>query len=378
MKPPVSLAGDRAARMIASSSDNSLLMPDFESTFNRTTVLPSKDVQRKDGRVFPDENSIDEQIYRIPKSSLRDKSGQTYASFKRQLTPKYFVAWRDIGLGYAALGTTAVALAAMHAFQAWLVFLTIPVGALFFGFVFAYLNLFFHEAAHWNLARSRKVSDRLADCFIGIFFGQSIVAYRAVHFGHHQNHGMPIDSEYSYFDVMNMRFFVGSLFGVRALQVARQREKFAGETERETKSASRVALIRGILFNSFIVGGTLWAGYWGLAIAWAVGLASVFPFFNATRQLLEHRDELADDSANYAEVAHGRVNRLFGDSLLAQTLGGAGFNRHLLHHWEPQISYTRLAELESFVKQTEYAELFQERQTTYGRTFLQLIRLSSE
>jgi hypothetical protein len=64
------------------------------------------------------------------------------------------------------------------------------------------------------------------------------------------------------------------------------------------------------LFNSLIVGGSLWAGYWGLAIAWAAGLASVFPFFNATRQLLEHRDELADDSANYAEVAHGRVNRL--------------------------------------------------------------------
>jgi fatty acid desaturase len=253
----------------------------------------------------------------------------------------------------------------------------IPLGSLFFGFVFAYLNLFFHEAAHWNLARNRKVSDRLADSFIGIFFGQSIEAYRTVHFGHHQNHGTPIDSEHSYFDVMNMRFFVGSLFGVRALQVARQREKFAGDTERKIKSASRRALVCGILLNGLIVAGSLWAGYWGLAIAWAAGLASVFPFFNAARQLLEHRDELADDSANYAEIAHGRVNRLFGDSLLAQTLGGAGFNRHLLHHWEPQISYTRLPELELFVMQTDYAELFQQRQTTYGRTFLQLIKLRS-
>lgn len=353
-------------------------MPEFETSFNPSTLLAPNAGKQEGARISPEERSIDEQIYRIPKSSLRDKSGQTYTAFKRQLTPRYVIAWRDIVLGYVALSAAALTLAAIQSFQAWIVILAIPAGALFFGFVLAYLNLFFHEAAHWNLAPNRKVSDRLADYFVGIFFGQSIAAYRTVHFGHHQNHGMPIDSEHSYFDVLNMRFFVGSLFGVRALQVARQREKFAVETEREIKSASRLAFLRGLLLNGLIVFGALWFGYWGLALAWAGGLTSVFPFFNAVRQLLEHRDDLADDSANYAEVAHGRVNRLFGDSLLAQTLGGAGFNRHLLHHWEPQVSYTRLAELESFVMQTDYAELFRQRQTTYGRTFLQLLRLRSK
>src|SRR5262249_47188483 len=110
------------------------------------------------------------------------------------------------------------------------------------------------------------------------------------------------------------------------------------------------------------------------AVAWAAGLLSVYPFFNALRQLLEHRDELADDSVNYAEVAHGRINRLFGDSLLAQAVGGAGFNRHLLHHWEPQVSYTRLADVEAFVLKTDYAELFRSRQTTYPRAFRELAR----
>jgi len=33
-------------------------------------------------------------------------------------------------------------------------------------------------------------------------------------------------------------------------------------------------------------------------------------------------------------------DRLFGDDFFSCTFGGAGFNRHLLHHWEPQISYT--------------------------------------
>jgi fatty acid desaturase len=326
---------------------------------------------------FDNKICIDEQIYRIPKSDLRDKSGQTYSEFKRKLTPKYFVVWRDIVLSYVALGVVSAALISIHSARLWIVLLSIPLGAFFIGFIFAYLNLFFHEAAHWNLARNRDVSDGLADFFVGTFFGQSIKAYRTVHFGHHQNHGTPADSEHSYFDALNMRFFVGALFGVRAFQVARKRENFADAAGQGSKSASKAALVRGLLVNGLIVGGSIWAGYWAFAVAWTAGLASVFPFFNATRQLLEHRDELANDSVNYAEVAHGRINRLFGDSLLAQTLGGAGFNRHLLHHWEPQVSYTRLAELEAFVFQTPYAELFQRRQTTYSRTFLQLIKLSS-
>ena len=353
-------------------------MPNSELAFNLVTLPPSEGFQTKSQPSFSDKDSVDEQIYRIPRSALRDKSGRAYAEFKRQLTPRFLVVWRDISFGYAALGVVAVALIAMHAFHPWLTLLAIPLGALSFGFIFAYLNLFFHEAAHWNLAAERHLSDRLADAFIGIFFGQSIAAYRTVHFGHHQNHGTPADSEHSYFDVLNMRFLVGSLFGVRVLKVVRERQKFAVETKQEIKSASRRAFVRGVLLNSLIVGGYLWVGYWAVAIAWIVGLVSAFPFFNATRQLLEHRDELADDSADYAKVAHGRVNRLFGDSLLAQTLGGAGFNRHLLHHWDPQISYTRLAEVESFLMQTDHAQLFQQRQTTYGRTFLRLIRLRSE
>ncbi len=341
------------------------------------TSFQSGDFQEEGRRIFDDKICLDEQIYSIPKSSLRDKSGQTYSEFKLKLTPKYFVVWRDIALSYVAMGIVAAALISVHSARLWIVLPSIPLGAIFLGFIFAYLNLFFHEAAHWNLARNRDVSDRLADFFIGTFFGQSIKAYRAVHFGHHQNHGTPADSEYSYFDALNMRFFVGALFGVRAFQVVRRRESFADGTGQVSKSASKVALARGLLVNGLIVGGSVWAGYWAFALAWAAGLASVFPFFNATRQLLEHRDELANDSANYAEVAHGRINRLFGDSLLAQTLGGAGFNRHLLHHWEPQVSYTRLAELEAFVLQTPYAELFRQRQTTYVRTFLKLVRLRS-
>lgn len=352
-------------------------MPKLDSISNEIKLFPKEVLPMPEPPDVHDAEAADDQIYRIPKSALRDPSGRTYAEFKRALTPKYLLVWRDIALGYIALAVLAAALIAAQSLSWWAILLSIPAGALLFGYVFAYINLFFHEAAHWNLARARGTSDRLADWFIGIFFGQSIAAYRTVHFGHHQHHGTPADSEHSYFDVLNMRFIVGSLFGVRALQVARQREKFSGDVGKVSKTATRLALARGLALNGLVVGASLWTGHWAFALAWGAGLASVFPFFNAARQVLEHRDELADDSANYAEVAHGRINRLFGDGLLAQTLGGAGFNRHLLHHWEPQISYTRLADLESFVLQTEYAHLFRQRQTTYARVFFRLLKLRS-
>lgn len=76
---------------------------------------------------------------------------------------------------------------------------------------------------------------------------------------------------------------------------------------------------------------------------------------------------------DYSTQPHGAVNRLFGDGPLASTLGGAGFNRHLLHHWEPQISYTRLRELEVYLLRTDAAEGVRMRQSTYLETFWALV-----
>ena len=67
------------------------------------------------------------------------------------------------------------------------------------------------------------------------------------------------------------------------------------------------------------------------------------------------------------------MNRLFGDGPLASTVGSAGFNRHAIHHWEPQLSYTRLADLEAYLLRTDAAPLVRERQTSYADTFLRLL-----
>ena len=68
------------------------------------------------------------------------------------------------------------------------------------------------------------------------------------------------------------------------------------------------------------------------------------------------------------------VTRLFGDGPLARVFGGAGFNRHLLHHLEPQISYTRLGDLEAFVMATSLAPRLDARRASYLGTFAELLR----
>jgi fatty acid desaturase len=115
-------------------------------------------------------------------------------------------------------------------------------------------------------------------------------------------------------------------------------------------------------------------GLWAAAAAWLLGVAVMFPFFGALRQLLEHRDDKAAASVDYRLTDHGAVTRMFGDGPFASTFGGAGFNRHLLHHWEPTVSYTRLKDLEAFLADTDLKDALAQRTTSYGRTFLCLFR----
>ena len=69
---------------------------------------------------------------------------------------------------------------------------------------------------------------------------------------------------------------------------------------------------------------------------------------------------------------------MFGDGLIASTFGGAGFNRHMLHHWEAQISYTRLKDLEKFLLDTEASDIIKTNLPGYFQIFCRLFSLESK
>lgn len=186
---------------------------------------------------------------------------------------------------------------------------------------------------------------------------------------------MPQDTERTYFDPLNVRFIVECMTGIKPLRVVSERKKV---THREQKSSaglidpSTLQLILGVTFHLLLLAGTVWLGYWSLAAAWIVGMAVFFPVFYAVRQVLEHRDERAESRIDYRIIPHGAVNRLFGDGPLASTFGGAGFNRHLLHHWEPQLSYTSLKDLEVYLMETDAAAILTQHRTSYLKIFTRL------
>lgn len=307
------------------------------------------------------------------KSELVDDLGVPYRDFRRQLTPRWGRVWLELGAAYLVL---TLALALIVVFDpAWP--LSVPVallGGAVIGYTVHFINCFFHEAAHYNVTPDRRLNDLVTNALMGWLFGSSIALYRKIHWQHHRALGTTMDSENSYFDALGVSYLVQGITGFKALRTLRQYRRQESSGQPAGDRASRFAwLTVAIVVNLGIAAVLVLLGSVAAAAAWLIGLLVVFPFVASLRQLLEHRSESADRHADYHEVNHGPVNRLFGDGPLASTVGSAGFNRHAIHHWEPQLSYTRLADLEAYLLQTDAAPLVRERQTSYADTFLRLL-----
>lgn len=313
----------------------------------------------------------------IDKNSIVDDEGVTFRDFRRTLRPRFARAWFDIALGYVLIVATAIAVVALDRVSLRLLPLSAVGGALVIGYAIAYIQLFFHEAAHYNLAKSRRANDLLANAFIGLMVGQNIKAYRVVHFDHHRLLGTPGDTERSYFDALDARFIVEALTGIKLLKVLIRRSRHVEGKARPAASekppGAKGMLLAGLVFNLSIVTLAVLGGAPSLALAWCGGMVLVHPFFNAVRQVLEHRSFEARRSVDYSTEPHGPVTRMFGDGPISSTLGGAGFNRHLLHHWEPQISYTCFRELEVYLSKTQAGDVISRSKTTYGIAFRRLL-----
>src|SRR6185436_1154312 len=94
----------------------------------------------------------------IVRHDLIDDRGLRYVEFKRNLTTRYGLLWFELGLGHLALAATLAALVLLQRIwpAAWP--LLAVLGALPIGIAVAYVHLFFHEAAHFNIAPSRSLN----------------------------------------------------------------------------------------------------------------------------------------------------------------------------------------------------------------------------
>ncbi len=320
-------------------------------------------------------DAINEENFKEIKNELQNANGITYNNYKRTLKPIYAKVWLDVITGWALLSAT-------FAFEYFLIntnqniFLQIIIANSFSiigGYWIAYLVNFLHEAAHYNIATKKNTNDLLCNIFIGVLTGQSIKSYRPIHWMHHKFLGTPNDTEVSYHDSLSVKFIIESLFGIRVLRVISNRNKINNKENNNLPLEKWIVLLYALLFHAIIVSLFIIKLNWIVAISWLLSVVSFYPLFNSLRQLLEHRNENADKNIDYKTTTHGKITRIFGNDLLDKTFGSAGFNKHLLHHLEPQVSYTRLKELEQFLLNTQLADNIKKQLTHYPKTFIKLL-----
>jgi fatty acid desaturase len=308
---------------------------------------------------------------------LRTADGRAWATERRGLAARWRLVWVDVAARYVLLALGFAAACGIAATAGNVVgMLCVPLTGTWMGFWFASLVLFIHEAAHYNVHPRKEWNDRLANAFIAILIGDDVRHYRSIHWQHHLHLGDVHDTEVSYRWAPTARFFLETLSGVHAWRVFKVHRRAALPRAAASRSSWQdlAALGRGMLLHGAIVGGAALAGWWSASVAWVVAVAVVFPYLSALRQQLEHRAADASTAIDYGVVPHGAVNRMFADGVWARAFGSAGFRRHLLHHWDPTISYTRFDEFERFVLTTPLAAPLDEARTSYLAAWRALAR----
>lgn len=314
------------------------------------------------------------------KTALVSGQGQTYRDFRRELTPVPWIVWRDIIIGYAGLlAVVAVALVLEATYPVASYVATIPVAVLL-GFALHHLGMFQHAAAHFGIAQDRGTNDALANVLFGVLFASHIKAYRAQHGAHHLNHGGEGDSENAYIEKLDAVFFLNWLSGRRTLQkllgIGRATPTVSPEWAETAKKYGWFRL-SSLLIHVAICIVLFWAGFIAVAIAWGLAIGVFFPMISDVRLIVEHRRPDADPGANYAVERHGAYTRMFKGGLFSKVIGSAGFDRHMLHHWEPSVPYERLPDLERYLRSAGLGEILDGRTTTYSVAFGQLIRIGT-
>jgi fatty acid desaturase len=305
---------------------------------------------------------------------VTDSNGISYAFFRNGLQPHFKTVFWDIAKGYFFLLLTSGAIIYFDKYIHNFWWAIVAAGSLMIGYIAAYIALFIHEAGHFNIHPDKKINDRLATFFLCLPFGLSLKSYRKIHWQHHLHLGTPQDTEISYFHALTKLFVLETLTGIHLLRTM-MRKGGNKILTKEQLSQSRRMLLAGSFLHLIILAASFLTGNWPFAIAWILGFGIFFPFFATIRQILEHRDELADLNSDFTKQPHGKISRLFIHSIFSSSFGSAGFTRHLIHHWDPQISYTRLKDIEEFLtKSDKTSGIIKQSKTSYTSTLKKLLK----
>lgn len=301
--------------------------------------------------------------------SIISADGLRWLDYRRSLTPHYNQVWRDLVCCQllVLLGVLAPITVQRWLGTGWALTAVVP-GAVWIGYWLHALCLFGHEAAHSNIAPSRTANDVLGDWLVWIFFGSTTRHYRRTHMQHHIHLGDHFDTEVSYIRCLSVPNLVEAMTGIYLVEVLLRKRAMEHDRTVPTEAGTLWVSVRSALLHLLIVVLLILAGQGAAAASWVAGTLGTFPLFAMVRTVLEHRRIEAGCDIDFTIEEHGPITRSFGTSLFARTFGAAGFNQHLLHHWDPNVSYTRHADMERFMLNTPLAAQVNASHTTYART----------
>ena len=230
--------------------------------------------------------------------------------------------------------------------------------------------LLVHEGAHFHLAKNRSINDLLSNMFAGIFVATDTKTYRLIHNKHHQELGTNLDPENSYSEEFDFTWVWSALLGIRVLKTLSKRQKI------ENSPKQLFMLILSLIFHSTMIV-VLSTIAFTVALVWILGYFIFMPFFGSLRNVLEHKYEMKfiEDSTIVKMVGSdlNHTTRMFTKSIFSKLFGVVGFDRHLIHHWDPSIPAINLKYVHSFFLTTELEPMLKALPTTYSRAFLRLI-----
>lgn len=304
---------------------------------------------------------------------VKNETGVSYASYRKMLRADFTTTWIHIIAGLLAILLFCfLSWYSETQFPGWF-WLSIPLFSVCIGFFIAYVNLFIHEAGHFYIHPDKKTNDILANIVLGSWTGVDIKSYRKIHWQHHLHLATPDDTENSYFNPLRLSFILETLTGIHLLRVMtnKNNKRFLGK---DLARRSFYMLLAGMIINLGILAFAVYYSHWQFAITWILGMAIFFPFFATIRQISEHRDELALKEKSFYNDPKNKVSRIFSGSFFSRLFGPAGFNKHMIHHWDPHLPFTALGRAEKFLSECPRTrDIMESSRTTYFSVFKKLL-----
>ena len=302
------------------------------------------------------------------------KFQQTYSEFRKGLVTPYKKVQFSLIINWFSIILLVCATKILNNLVVY-VFVTLSLSLLMHRVL-----LIIHEGAHFHLSQDKAMNDKLSNLFAGWFVFTDIKNYRVSHIQHHRGLGSSSDPENTHMDTLDLSWLLAAITGAKtALAFVKtiSSGKKIGESDGPGSSTPVIgAIVHALLFFTI---------YFGLGLAplviWSISLLIVAPLLGMLRNLLEHRYVEAVDpilwevflSSSSKEIEFNQITtRTFTQSIFSKLYGSMGFTHHLLHHWDPSISYMNLKKVHSFLLSSEVGELIKKTDTTYTKTFFYL------